>query len=98
MVKILSISNAPIVAKHFLSCRAKIQLLVPVLTIAAGIALIVMGHPLAGIALAGLGIAIGSANGTWDSIGSLIAGVIKGIWTVFSATFSKIMELMGKVR
>ena len=78
--------------------REKIQLLVPVLTLAAGIALIVMGHPLAGIALAGLGIAIGSANGTWDSIGSLIAGVIKGIWTVFSATFSKIMELMGKVR
>lgn len=48
--------------------KEQIQIIIPILTIAAGIALIFFGHPLAGIALAGLGIAIGAGNGAWDKI------------------------------
>ena len=48
--------------------KEQIQIIIPILTIAAGIALIFFGHPIAGIALAGLGIAIGAGNGAWDKI------------------------------
>lgn len=55
--------------------QQQIQIITPLLMVAAGLALIFFGHPVAGIALAGLGIAIGTANGAWETLYDTIKGV-----------------------
>jgi uncharacterized protein YukE len=75
--------------------KSEIQMLVPLLTTVAGIALAVLGFCLgniplgiAGIGLAGIGIAIGVANGGWAQIGAAIKTALQTIVLVI-ATFAK---------
>lgn len=74
--------------------KGKLQQIVPVALTLAGIALICLGHPVAGIALAGLGISIGVSNGGFEQIGEKIGEAWK---TAKEVTVDMLNEIKRRV-